>query len=75
MAWMVDPEAIVDAVPVGMRQRVEIFKALYRGAEVLILDEPTAVLTPQETTELFAAIRQLVKAARPLFSSATSCAR
>ncbi len=55
------PDAIVDAVPVGMRQRVEILKALYRGAEVLILDEPTAVLTPQETTELFAAIRQLVK--------------
>ena len=44
-----------------MRQRVEILKALYRGADVLILDEPTAVLTPQETRELFAAIRQLVK--------------
>jgi simple sugar transport system ATP-binding protein len=57
----VSPDAIVDSVPVGMRQRVEILKALYRGAEVLILDEPTAVLTPQETTELFAAIRQLVK--------------
>ena len=57
----VTPDAIVDSVPVGMRQRVEILKALYRGAEVLILDEPTAVLTPQETTELFAAIRQLVK--------------
>lgn len=56
----VDPEATVDAVPVGTRQRVEILKALYRGADVLILDEPTAVLTPQETTELFAAIRQLV---------------
>ncbi len=57
----VDPEATVDAVPVGVRQRVEILKALYRGAEVLILDEPTAVLTPQETHELFAAIRQLVE--------------
>jgi len=57
----VDPNAVVDSVPVGMRQRVEILKALYRGAEVLILDEPTAVLTPQETIELFAAIRQLVK--------------
>jgi len=57
----VDPEAIVDAIPVGARQRVEILKALYRGADVLILDEPTAVLTPQETTELFAAIRQLVR--------------
>ncbi len=60
----VDPEAVVDAVPVGMRQRVEILKALYRGADVLILDEPTAVLTPQETHELFAAIRQLVNAGK-----------
>ncbi len=60
----VAPDAIVDSVPVGMRQRVEILKALYRGAEVLILDEPTAVLTPQETTELFAAIRQLVKSGK-----------
>jgi simple sugar transport system ATP-binding protein len=60
----VDPNAVVDAVPVGARQRVEILKALYRGADVLILDEPTAVLTPQETTELFAAIRQLVKAGK-----------
>jgi simple sugar transport system ATP-binding protein len=56
----VDPNAVVDAIPVGTRQRVEILKALYRGADVLILDEPTAVLTPQETGELFAAIRQLV---------------
>jgi simple sugar transport system ATP-binding protein len=60
----VDPEAIVDAIPVGTRQRVEILKALYRGADILILDEPTAVLTPQETTELFAAIRQLVNAGK-----------
>lgn len=60
----VDPTAIVDAIPVGTRQRVEILKALYRGADVLILDEPTAVLTPQETTELFAAIRQLVQAGK-----------
>jgi simple sugar transport system ATP-binding protein len=60
----VDPEAVVDAVPVGTRQRVEILKALYRGADVLILDEPTAVLTPQETSELFAAIRQLVNAGK-----------
>jgi simple sugar transport system ATP-binding protein len=60
----VDPTAVVDAIPVGTRQRVEILKALYRGADVLILDEPTAVLTPQETTELFAAIRQLVTAGK-----------
>lgn len=57
----VDPTARVDTVPVGMRQRVEILKALYRGAEILILDEPTAVLTPRETQDLFAAIRNLVK--------------
>jgi general nucleoside transport system ATP-binding protein len=60
----VDPAAIVDAIPVGTRQRVEILKALYRGADILILDEPTAVLTPQETSELFAAIRQLVTAGK-----------
>lgn len=56
----VDAEAVVDSVNVGMRQRVEILKTLYRGAEILILDEPTAVLTPQETNELFRAVRTLV---------------
>jgi simple sugar transport system ATP-binding protein len=56
----VEPLARVDTVPVGMRQRVEILKALYRGAEILILDEPTAVLTPRETQDLFRAIRNLV---------------
>ncbi len=56
----VDPEARVDVIPVGERQRVEILKTLYRGAEILILDEPTAVLTPQETNDLFRAIRSLV---------------
>src|SRR5436190_1891458 len=57
----VDPVAKIALVPVGMRQRVEILKALYRGAEILILDEPTAVLTPRETNDLFAAIRNLVR--------------
>ncbi|MDQ7844268.1 MAG: ABC transporter ATP-binding protein [Armatimonadota bacterium] len=52
--------ARIDEIPVGMRQRVEILKALYRGAEILILDEPTAVLTPQETADLFRAVRSLV---------------
>jgi len=52
-------DARVADLPVGVRQRVEILKAMYRGAEVLILDEPTAVLTPQETEQLFALIRQL----------------
>ncbi|HSV86523.1 MAG TPA: ATP-binding cassette domain-containing protein, partial [Levilinea sp.] len=57
----VDADAVVDVINVGMRQRVEILKTLYRGAEILILDEPTAVLTPQETQELFLAVRVLVK--------------
>ena len=56
----VNPNARIADIPVGMRQRVEILKALYRGAEILILDEPTAVLTPSETQDLFAAIRSLV---------------
>jgi ABC-type uncharacterized transport system ATPase subunit len=55
----VNPKARIDEVSVGMRQRTEILKALHRGARVLILDEPTAVLTPQETEDLFAAIRRL----------------
>ncbi len=55
----VPPDAIVEELPVGVQQRVEILKALYREAQVLILDEPTAVLTPQETDELFAVMRSL----------------
>jgi len=55
----VNLEAPVYTLSVGVQQRVEILKALYRGAEVLILDEPTAVLTPQEVEELFKAIRKL----------------
>lgn len=55
----VDPDARVDSVPVGVLQRVEIIKALYREAKVLILDEPTAVLTPQETDRLFEVLRAL----------------
>ncbi len=56
---IVDPTARVDRTTVGQQQRVEILKALYRGAEILILDEPTAVLTPQEAKELFEIIRSL----------------
>ena len=48
----IDPDAKIEDISVGMQQRVEILKALYRGAEILILDEPTASLTPQEITEL-----------------------
>lgn len=54
-----DPRAVVGKLPVGLRQRVEILKALYRKAQILILDEPTAVLTPSETRELFATMRSL----------------
>ncbi|WP_460465192.1 ABC transporter ATP-binding protein [Arthrobacter pigmenti] len=55
----VDPDALVEDLPVGVQQRVEIIKALVRDAEVLILDEPTAVLTPQETDELIDIMAQL----------------
>jgi ABC-type uncharacterized transport system ATPase subunit len=56
----VDPDALIANLPVGVQQRVEIIKALYREAEILILDEPTAVLTPQETEEFFEIMRGLV---------------
>jgi general nucleoside transport system ATP-binding protein len=55
----VDPDARVSDLPVGMQQRVEILKALYRGARILILDEPTAVLTPAETDQLMAVVKRL----------------
>ena len=55
----VDPRARIQNISVGRQQRVEILKALYRDAEILILDEPTAVLTPQEASELFAVLRSL----------------
>ena len=57
----IDPMAKVDDISVGMQQRVEILKALYRGADMLILDEPTAVLTPQEIDDLIKIIRNLTK--------------
>jgi simple sugar transport system ATP-binding protein len=57
--FAVNPRARVENISVGQEQRVEILKALYRGAEVLILDEPTAVLTPQEAKELFGILRTL----------------
>jgi general nucleoside transport system ATP-binding protein len=59
-----DPRTVVGNLPVGLRQRVEILKALYRQADVLILDEPTAVLTPQETKELFVTMRSLARSGR-----------
>jgi ABC-type uncharacterized transport system ATPase subunit len=57
--FSVDPDALVEDLPVGVQQRVEIIKALSRDAKVLVFDEPTAVLTPQETDELIAIMRQL----------------
>src|SRR5690606_18038902 len=60
----VDPLPPVGQLPVGQQQRVEILKALYRDARILILDEPTAVLAPQEVEELFVAVRALVAQGR-----------
>jgi ABC-type uncharacterized transport system ATPase subunit len=57
----VDPKARIEDISVGMQQRVEILKTLYRGANILIFDEPTAVLTPQEIKELMVIMRNLVK--------------
>jgi general nucleoside transport system ATP-binding protein len=57
--FQIDPHATVEDLSVGEEQRVEILKALYRGVDILILDEPTAVLTPAETQELFANLRRL----------------
>jgi general nucleoside transport system ATP-binding protein len=58
--FAIDPDAKVENISVGQQQRVEILKALYRNADILILDEPTAVLTPQEASELFSILRKLV---------------
>lgn len=57
----VDPNAVVRDISIGMQQRVEILKTLYRGADILIFDEPTAVLTPQEIKELIQIMRTLIK--------------
>ena len=57
--FAIDVTARVEEIPVGIKQKVEILKALYRGADILILDEPTAVLTPQETEELFIQLEKL----------------
>jgi ABC-type uncharacterized transport system ATPase subunit len=61
-----DPDARTGDLPVGLQQRVEIVKVLYRGAGILILDEPTGVLTPQETNELFVVLRDLVKGGKTI---------
>jgi simple sugar transport system ATP-binding protein len=59
--FAIDPDALVHDITVGQQQRVEILKALYRRADILILDEPTAVLTPQEAGELFGILRSLTR--------------
>jgi len=64
--FKIDPEARVRDLSVGTQQRVEILKALYRGADILILDEPTAVLTPQETVELFQILRAMAAAGKTI---------
>ena len=61
-----DPDARVEDLPVGLQQRVEIVKVLYRGARILILDEPTGVLTPQEALELFRVLRGLVQTGKTI---------
>jgi general nucleoside transport system ATP-binding protein len=65
--FAINPDAQIQKITVGQQQRVEILKALYRQADILILDEPTAVLTPQEATELFAILKQLVANGMSIF--------
>jgi ABC-type uncharacterized transport system ATPase subunit len=62
----IDPDARIEDVSVGVQQRVEILKALYRGADVLILDEPTAVLTPQEVEDLFTVLEELTDSGKTI---------
>jgi simple sugar transport system ATP-binding protein len=70
----VNPDAFVEDLPVGVQQRVEIIKALLRDASVLILDEPTAVLTPGETEDLFRVMRQLKESGHSIVFISHRCA-
>ena len=60
----VDPKAIVSDLPVGMQQRVEILKTLYQNSDIIIFDEPSAVLTPLEVEELLATIKKLAESGK-----------
>ena len=71
----VNPRAKIWQLSIGEQQRVEILKALYRDARILIMDEPTAVLTPQEAEGLFATLRAMADEGRRSSSSRTSCTR
>lgn len=62
----VDPDAVIEDLPVGIQQRVEIIKVLFRSAEVIVFDEPTAVLTPQEVEEFFGIVRSLRDAGKAI---------
>ena len=62
----VDPDELIEKLPVGIQQRVEIIKILFRNAEILVFDEPTAVLTPQEVVEFFEIIKNLKKAGKAI---------
>ena len=66
MGFKIDPQAKIENISVGIQQRVEIIKVLFRGAEILVMDEPTAVLTPQEIEELFEILRSLKKQGKTL---------
>src|SRR3989442_7121629 len=59
LGFDIDPDVRIDQLPVGQQQRVEILKVIYRGCRILVLDEPTGVLTPQETAEVFNVLRRL----------------
>lgn len=72
---MVDPDALISDITVGMQQRTEILKMLYRDNEVLIFDEPTAVLTPQEIDELMKIMKNLAKKENPSSSSPINSTR
>ena len=71
----IDPDALVDKLTIGQRQRVEIVKLLYRKADILIFDEPTALLTPQESDALFDVLRRLRELGKSQFSLRISCGR